>query len=208
MMDRKKKIRIIQLSLLVIGTIIIFLTYSDKNKNFNEQIISKETQEKVNERLADQSQDGDVFYNIEYSGLDLAGNRYILKSKEAINSKANEEITKMKSVEANFFFKDDTILRVKSEKGIYNNKTLDMVFTDNVDAFYEENELFATKAEYSNSKSFLIISGDVKVKSNQGTIVADSLLFDIKKQTLNIASLDNDKINASINLKWKKDLEF
>ena len=200
-MDRKKKIRIIQLSLLLIGTIIIFLTYSDKNKNLNEQIISKETQEKVNERLADQSQDGDVFYNIEYSGLDLAGNRYILKSKEAINSKANEEITKMKSVEANFFFKDDTILRVKSEKGIYNNKTLDMVFTDNVEAFYEENELFATKAEYSNSKSFLIISGDVKVKSNQGTIVADSLLFDIKKQTLNIASLDNDKINASVNLK-------
>jgi len=200
-MDRKKKIRIIQLSLLVIGTIIIFLTYSDKNKNFNEQIISKAAQEKVNERLADQTQDGDVFYNIEYSGLDLAGNRYILKSKEAINSKANEEITKMKSVEANFFFKDDTILRVKSEKGIYNNKTLDMVFTDNVEAFYEENELFATKAEYSNSKSFLIISGDVKVKSNQGTIVADSLLFDIKKQTLNIASLDNDKINANINLK-------
>ena len=200
-MDRKKKIRIIQLSLLLIGTIIIFLTYSDKNKNFNEQIISKETQEKVNERLADQSQDGDVFYNIEYSGLDLAGNRYILKSKEAINSKANEEITKMKSVEANFFFKDDTILRVKSEKGIYNNNTLDMVFTDNVEAFYEENKLFATKAEYSNSKSFLIISGDVKVKSNQGTIVADSLLFDIKKQTLNIASLDNDKINASVNLK-------
>ena len=107
----------------------------------------------------------------------------------------------MLSVEANFFFKDDTILRVKSEKGIYNNKTLDMVFTDNVEAFYEENELFATKAEYSNSKSFLIISGDEKVKSNQGTIVADSLLFDIKKQTLNIASLDNDKINASVNLK-------
>ena len=79
MMDRKKKIRIIQLSLLVIGTIIIFLTYSDKNKNFNEQIISKAAQEKVNERLADQTQDGDVFYNIEYSGLDLAGNRYILQ---------------------------------------------------------------------------------------------------------------------------------
>ena len=26
----------------------------------------------------------DIFYNIEYSGLDLVGNRYILKSKEAI----------------------------------------------------------------------------------------------------------------------------
>ena len=200
-MNRKKKVRIIQLSLLIVGTLIIFLTYYGKNENFDEQIISKESQKKVEERLANQTQDGDVFYNIEYSGLDLAGNRYILKSKEAINNKTNEEIIKMKFVEANFFFKDDTILRVKSDNGIYNNKTLDMTFVDNVEAFYEGNELFALKAEYSNSKSFLNITGNVKVKSNQGTMVADSLLFDIKKQTLNIASLDDDKINASVNLK-------
>ncbi len=201
MMNRKKKVRIIQLSLLIVGTLIIFLTYYGKNENFDEQIISKESQKKIEERLANQTQDGDVFYNIEYSGLDLAGNRYILKSKEAINNKTNEEIIKMKFVEANFFFKDDTILRVKSDNGIYNNKTLDMTFVDNVEAFYEGNELFALKAEYSNSKSFLNITGNVKVKSNQGTMVADSLLFDIKKQTLNIASLDDDKINASVNLK-------
>ena len=201
MMDRKKKVRIIQLSLLIVGTLIIFLTYYGKNEKFDEQIISKESQKKIEERLANQTQDGDVFYNIEYSGLDLAGNRYILKSKEAINNKTNEEIIKMKFVEANFFFKDDTILRVKSDNGIYNNKTLDMTFVDNVEAFYEGNELFALKAEYSNSKSFLNITGNVKVKSNQGTMVADSLLFDIKKQTLNIASLDDDKINASVNLK-------
>ena len=200
-MDRKKKVRIIQLSLLIVGTLIIFLTYYGKNEKFDEQIISKESQKKIEERLANQTQDGDVFYNIEYSGLDLAGNRYILKSKEAINNKTNEEIIKMKFVEANFFFKDDTILRVKSDNGIYNNKTLDMTFVDNVEAFYEGNELFALKAEYSNSKSFLNITGNVKVKSNQGTMVADSLLFDIKKQTLNIASLDDDKINASVNLK-------
>tara|TARA_B100000242_G_scaffold133885_1_gene95185 strand:- start:156 stop:758 length:603 start_codon:yes stop_codon:yes gene_type:complete len=200
-MNRKKKVRIIQLSLLIVGTLIIFLTYYGKNENFDEQIISKESQKKIEERLANQTQDGDVFYNIEYSGLDLAGNRYILKSKEAINNKTNEEIIKMKFVEANFFFKDDTILRVKSDNGIYNNKTLDMTFVDNVEAFYEGNELFALKAEYSNSKSFLNITGNVKVKSNQGTMVADSLLFDIKKQTLNIASLDDDKINASVNLK-------
>jgi len=201
MMDRKKKVRIIQLSLLIVGTIIIFLTYSGKNENFDEQIISKESQKKVKDRLTDQTQDGDVFYNIEYSGLDLAGNRYILKSKEAINNKTNEEIIKMKFVEANFFFKDDTVLRVKSDNGIYNNKTLDMIFIDNVEAFYEGSELFALKAEYSNSKSFLTITGDVKVKSNQGTIVADTLLFDIKKQILNIASLDDGKINTNVNLK-------
>ena len=34
----------------------------------------------------------------------------------------------MKFVEAIFYFKDDTVLNVKSNEGIYNNKTLDMKF--------------------------------------------------------------------------------
>ncbi len=39
-------------------------------------------------------------------------------------------------------------------------------------------------------------------------MVADKLLFDIKKQKLNIASFNDGKVNANINLKWKKDLEY
>ena len=57
-------------------------------------------------------------------------------------------------------------------------------------------------------KNFLIISDNVKVKDENGTLFADQLIFDIKEQTLNISSVKNDKINANINLKWKKDLEF
>ena len=50
------------------------------------------------------------FYNIEYSGLDLNGNRYILKSKEAFFwIKSNLKLFNMKFVEANFYFKDNTI---------------------------------------------------------------------------------------------------
>ena len=114
----------------------------------------------------------------------------------------------MKFVEAIFYFKDGTTLQVESKKGLYNNKTLDMVFEDNVNAVYEGSKLEANMAEYSNSKSFLTISGNVKVKDIKGTMFADKLLFDIKKQMLNIASVNDDKINTNINLKWKKDLEF
>ena len=201
MMERKKKLKIIQISLFVLGMLVIFFTYFNKNKSSKEVIVPIETQEKVKKQIADQSQESDVFYNIEYSGLDLAGNRYVLKSKEAKNSKINQEIVYMKFVEAIFYFKDDTVLNVWSEKGIYNNKTLDMNFDVNVKAVYEESELFAQKAEYSNSKSFLTISENVKIKDLRGTMVADKLLFDIKKQTLNIASFKNGKIDASVNLK-------
>ena len=107
----------------------------------------------------------------------------------------------MKSVEAFFYFKDDTVLYVWSDKGIYNNNTLDMMFEGNVKANYEGSELNAQKAEYSNSKSFLTISDRVKVKDVRGTLYADKLLFDIKNEKLSIASFNNGKVNANINIK-------
>ena len=201
MTERKKKLIIIQISLLVVGSLIILFTYSDLNVSDKEKIITSETQKRIDEQLKNDSQDGDIFFNIEYSGLDLAGNRFILKSKEASNKKTNEEIVNMKFVEAFFYFKDGTVLKIKSDSGVYNNKTLDMKFDGNVIAKYEGSELFAQKAEYSNSKSFLMISNNVKVMDYRGTMFADKLFFDIKKQTLNIASTKDGKVNANINLK-------
>tara|TARA_B100000242_G_scaffold293487_1_gene271783 strand:+ start:413 stop:1012 length:600 start_codon:yes stop_codon:yes gene_type:complete len=199
MIERKKKLRITQFILLISGLLIIFFTYINKEKFPSEQFINIETQEKIEKQLS--NQEGDVFFDIEYTGLDLAGNRYVLKSKEAITDKLNQERIKMKNVEAIFYFKDDTILKVWSEEGTYNNKTLDMIFKRNIKALYEGSELYAQRADFSNSNGYLTITEDVKVKDFRGTMVADKLLFDIKKQTLDIASFNDGKINANINLK-------
>ena len=141
MTERKKKLITIQISLLIIGSLIILFTYSDLNFSDEEKILTTETQKRIDEQLKNESQDGDIFFNIEYSGLDLAGNRFILKSKEALNKKASQEIVKMKFVEAFFYFKDGTVLKILSDRGIYNNKTLDMNFDGNVIAKYEGSEL-------------------------------------------------------------------
>ena len=82
------------------------------------------------------------------------------------------------------------------------------IIKKNIKALYEGSELYAQRADFSNSNGYLTITEDVKVKDFRGTMVADKLLFDIKKQTLDIASFNDGKINANINLKWKKDLEF
>ena len=201
MIDRKKKIKIIQLSLLVIGSLVLFLTYANKSDFPKEEIVSKEIQERIKNQNTNLPENSDIFYNIEYSGLDLAGNRYILKSKEAFNDKNNQEIVQMKFVEAFFYFKDDTVLEVKSDYGIYNNKTLNMNFKKNVKATYEGSELFAQEAEYSNVESFLTITDQVRVNDSKGTMLSYKILFDIKKKKLNIASFNDNKINANINLK-------
>jgi len=196
--ERKKKLRLFQTILLIVGIIIIFIIYTDKGLFLNKKINQKTTPLIENKTTG---QKENIFYNIEYSGLDLAGNRYIIKSKEATTNASNQEIVNMKFVESFFYFKDDTVLKVKSDYGTYNNKTLDMFFNSNVKANYQNSVLFAENAEYSNSENFLSISGKVKIENFKGTMFADKLLFDIKKHKLNITSFNDDKINANLNLK-------
>ena len=200
-MTRKNKLRVLQFSLLIIGISIIYFTYYKKEKTAKQEIIPKQTQERIKKQIANQPEGYEVFSNIEYSGLDLSGNRYILKSKQAYNNEKEQEVVNLISVEAFFYFKDNTVLKVISEKGTYNNKTLDMNFYDNIKAIYQNSLLFAQKAEYSNQNGNLIISEKVKLEDKQGTIFADKLLFDIKKQTLNVKAFKDNKINGNINLK-------
>ena len=131
MIKRKKNLILIQLFLFMIGLCVIFYTYYISKKS--DEIITLENRDKISDQLSQQNDNGnDIFYNIKYSGIDLAGNRYILTSKEAINNNNNPELVNMKFVEVNFYFKDETVLNVFSDEGIYNNKTLDMVFEKNV----------------------------------------------------------------------------
>ena len=205
MIERKKKLRIIQLNLLVFGILLIYFTYYSKKSNLEEALISSTTKEKVKSQiLKDTSNKKESFINIEYTGLDLSGNRYILKAEEAYLDELNPEIIYMKLVEAVFYFKDDSILRIWSDNGIYNNKNLDMKFIDNVKARYLDSELFAEKADYSNSKRYLSIYENVRVNDIRGNLIADKLLFDITKQELNITSFNDGKINANVKLDEKR----
>tara|TARA_B100000886_G_scaffold44714_2_gene27484 strand:- start:469 stop:1080 length:612 start_codon:yes stop_codon:yes gene_type:complete len=203
-MIRKKKLKFIQITLILLGIIIIFLTYSKNfQKDQGKEILSKDAKIKIAKELDSKknNSEGNKFFNIEYSGFDLSGNRYILKSKEATTNPSDEELIFMVDVDATFYFKDDTTLQVFSKSGIYNNKTLDMQFKENVKAFYENSKLSANEAEYSNSLGFLTISDNVRVDDTRGNLIADKLFFDIKKQTLNIDSFNDGKINANIKLK-------
>ena len=205
MIERKKKLKIIQLTLLIFGFLIIYFTYYNKDSEFIEKtIISKTNKEKIEKQSLDEKSEEDIFYDVEYTGLDLNGNRYLIKAKETSLDKLKPEIVYMKGVNSIFYFKDNTILYVSADKGIYNNKTLDMTFENNVKADYLNSELFAEKAEYSNTSSYLSIYDNVRINDIKGNLIADKLLFDITKQKLEISSFKNDKVKTNIKLNEKR----
>ncbi len=78
-MDRKKKIRLIQFSLFILGTIIIIFTYWNKERFTPDNIISQEKQKEIEIQLQNEENKENVFFNIEYTGLDLSGNRFSRK---------------------------------------------------------------------------------------------------------------------------------
>ena len=195
MIEREKKLRITQFFLLIVGLLIIYLTYYNKEISNTDLADS----EQVKKALEDKDDD-DLFFNIEYTGLDLRGNRYLLKSKKARLDESKPEIVYMETVNAIFYFKDNTILYIWSDKGVYNNKNFDMEFSNNVRAEYMGSKLFAEKANYSNTEDYLSIYKNVRIDNIRGNLIADKLLFDINKQNLAITSFNDGKINANVKL--------
>jgi LPS export ABC transporter protein LptC len=194
--NREKKLRLIQFSLLLIGITIIFFTYLYNNqstpKKNSLEILKEKSEEKISSDISN------VFYNIEYAGFDLSGNRYVIKSKKASTNLNNDSEIFMDGVNAIFYFKNDTSLIINSNFGIYNNETLDMKFSENIKGNYDKSILNADYAEYSNSEGLVTISNNVKIIDYRGNLNADKLLFDLKTQTLNISSNNEKSINAKI----------
>ena len=193
MTDRKKNILIIQILIFIVGVLLIYFTYL--NKDYDEKI---ESVQKVKEKENDEKKtdlDSNTFENVEYKGVDLRGNRYTIKSEVAEFKVENPELINMKVMSAVFYFKDGTILRVRGDHGTYNNKTNDMNFRENIKVTYKEDALFSDNLDFLNSKNYLKIYGNVRAESIKGNIKADNLEFDLLKQTLDISMFNNGQIN-------------
>ena len=54
---------------------------------------------------------------------------------------------------------------------------------------------------YDKPSNILTADGNVKIIDSRGTMVADKLLLDLKNQTLDITSLNNDKVSTNLFLK-------
>ena len=132
MTSRKKKILLIQVLIFVTTIFLIYFTYYRDNQSVST-LGSKPT---VIEEETDEVGKSNSFEKVEYKGLDLEGNRYIIKSKKASFEIDTPELINMKIMTAIFYLKDGSLLEVQGDYGTYNNVTNDMAFRDNIIAKY------------------------------------------------------------------------
>tara|TARA_Y100000590_G_scaffold138987_2_gene159214 strand:- start:4614 stop:5213 length:600 start_codon:yes stop_codon:yes gene_type:complete len=193
-LSKFKKKTIIQLTLLVTGILLIFLTYfsnlnKDKDQKVTEDLLNIEEGDKKDKNV-------NIFEDLEYRGTDNNGNRFVIFSKRSDFSTDKPELINMKNIICYFYFKDSTVLEIRSKTGTYNNVTLDMSFAENVNMFYMDNSLFSDKADFSNADNNLTVEGNVKTQSPDGGLVADILNFDFTDKKLKVSMYGEDKVNV------------
>ncbi len=194
MTKRKKKNLLIQSFIFILAIVLLYNTYKDKDQkpervsnNTTEKAIINEDEKKTNR-----------FENVEYKGIDLNGNRYTIKSEIADFELETPNKINMNIMTAIFYFKDGSVLKVRGDRGTYNNQNYNMTFRDNIVAEYGENFLFADKLDYLNTDSLLTISGNVRTESVKGDMLADNLVFDISEKTLDVSMFTNNQVNVKL----------
>ena len=189
MTNRKKKIFLIQLTIFLVASTLIYNTYRDEKKE-TENFLKIE---------AETDPDTNSFNDIEYSGFDLTGNRYVLKAEKATFRTKRPELINMETVVAKFYLKDNTVLTVVSDEGHYNNITFDMDFRENVLADYLTHRIFSDSLSYSSSNAKLIATGNVHGESiDKGEFNADNVEYDLTNKTLNFSTFASKSVNVKL----------
>jgi hypothetical protein len=187
--SRKKNLFLIQITIFLFASALLFNTYHNKNKeteNFVE--IKPETSANTN-----------FFTDIEYSGFDLSGNRYVLQAEKADFKTETPELINMKDVIAKFYLKDDTILTITSKEGIYNNISLDVEFKTDVKANYINHTLLSDQLSYSSLNGKLIATGNVRGESiEKGEFRADNVEYSLADKILDFSMFDSERVNVKL----------
>ena len=186
--------KIIQVSLVILGIVLIVGTYylypqkKLKNLEKSETTISEKKDE--NKKMEKQTSS---FTNVEYTGFDGASNPFKLTAKNADTLIDQPNIIRMRVVKCWFYFKDNKIMIITSNRGTFNKITNDMTFVDSVKMDYDNSLLTGNNLDVLITENAVIMYDNVLFYDEEATLAADKIYFDVIKETIKISMNTNDE---------------
>ena len=125
----KKKQQKIQAVLLIIGVLLILLTYFYyPYMSINKSIVEKNIQKNLPTLSDDARENATSFENLEYKAF----KRFVVKSKKAHINDDEPDIVYMTNMHVILYLKDGRTVNILSDKGTYNKVNYDCFFEKNV----------------------------------------------------------------------------
>ena len=173
---------------------LVFLTIVFSLILFN-QTVEKENKTVSKEEIQKNETENNVIEGIKYFSKDMKGNTYLIESKNGIINKKNPDIIYLIDVEAEINFDKDQLIRVKSNKAIYNINNYDTEFKENVKLSYEDNKISCKNIVIKFSENYAILSGNLVYNNLLTSLFADKMKVDLITRTTKTSMTNNqDKV--------------
>ena len=193
----KKRQQKIQITLILIGLILIVATYfyyPSLDKNF----VSKNQTIKENLKEDLEDTENTTFENIIYKGIYDLDKTFTIQAEEALILNEEADIVHMHGMHVILYLNDGRIVNITSTKGRYNKATYDCFFENNVKATDGEMEIFSDNLDLLATENSVKIYNNVSLNYITGSLKADKIDYDFETKFFKVSMFDDKTIKMKV----------
>ncbi len=193
----KKRQQKIQITLILIGLILIVATYfyyPSLDKNFVSK--NQTIKENLKENLEDT--ENTTFENIIYKGIYDLDKTFTLEAEEARILNEEADIVYINGMHVILYLNDERIVNITSTKGRYNKATYDCFFENNVKATDGETEIFSDNLDLLATENSVKIYNNVNLNDITGSLKADKIDYDFETKNFKISMFGDETVKMKI----------
>ena len=179
--------KIVQLSLLTIGTLLVLSTYffyPKMEKNVVEDTIKQDEMVKTDDTASN------IFENVTYEG-ENSGNPFTVHASRA-EIKENTNIVHMKNMLITIFLKDSKWM-IECGVGTYNKLDYNIFCSQDVKATDDKIIVYSQNLDLLNDESIKIYNKVLIIDENESRLYADIVNYDFENKLYHINMFDKDK---------------
>tara|TARA_B100000780_G_C21038477_1_gene416573 strand:+ start:407 stop:982 length:576 start_codon:yes stop_codon:yes gene_type:complete len=165
-MGKKSIVQILMIFFIILISWLFFLKYFKVEKNTSQNIEINDSSE---------SSSSNFIKDINYTSVDLKGNKYQIFADEAEIDINNANIMYLKNVVGYVYMKNSKTIKITSDFGKYNTKNYDTIFSKNVIVAYPSHKITGNYLDFSLLNDIGTMSGNVFYLGDKNNLKADMI---------------------------------
>ena len=191
-----KKQQKIQITLILIGFLLIFTTYFYYPYMSRTKLVKDQPAHENLEGIQDDERT--FFKNVEYKGFYDLNKPFIIKSEEAYMLNEEPDIVYMINMQVILHLNDGRIVNIISDQGRYNKVSYDCYFEKNVVANDGEIQILAENLDLLATENSAKIYNEVNLNYPTGSLRADIIKYDFETKYFKVSMLDDKRIKMKV----------
>ena len=168
-MNKKTGLQVLMVLVIILISFWFYLKYFTKSF---EDVKEVQLIEKTNEA---QNSDSTYINDINYTSIDVRGNKYQITAKLAEIKIENSDVMFLTDVIAFIFIKDKDTVKITSNFGKYNTINYDTIFSENVIVIYPGHKITGKYLNFSFLTDFGIFTTNVIYTGEKTNLFADKI---------------------------------